>query len=296
MEKFFGAIILMILLGILTHTVCTLWRDRNKRFKKQDFDLIDEKILLDNRLKWKLWIYLMSFSLFLLFSDILSSGSLRIIELIIVFVILVAIGDYLHSVKFDGFFGIMFYVLQLLVLLTYVVVFTESYLSSGSNLKVLILTIVILITYSFLFIKNVIDSFSSYVFQFINFIFILLFLNIVGIGLTFGTYYFSNHEIYNIFTEKEINLIGTNLEKNDMQLQYSDLTLIIYRGIEPFYNFPNNIDSSKGVISFIPLLENVIGNMYNLLIIGFFVSYSVSTLFERRKTKLYKRKADLDSE
>lgn len=290
MEKFFSAIVLMILLGILVHTGCTLWGGSNKRTEKHGNDTIDEKVLLDNWLKWKLWIYSMSFSLLFLFSDVFINGSFSFIGLIIVLIILVAIGDFIHSVKFGGLFRIAFYVLQLVILLTYVTVFTESYLKNVSNLTVLILTIVILISYSFLFIKNVIDSFQSFLFQFLNFIFILLFLNIIGIGLTFGSYYFSHQEIYNIFTEKEIDLIGDNLKKNDMQLQYSDTLLIIYRGISPFYNFPNNIDSSKGIIGFIPLLENIIGNIFNLLIIGFFVSYSVSTLFERRKTKKDKRK------
>ncbi|ASF41323.1 hypothetical protein CEH05_19995 [Halobacillus halophilus] len=98
-------------------------------------------------------------------------------------------------------------------------------------------------------------------------------------------FYLENNDVFTYFDQKEIYGLKQSLEYSNTPSLYSDLLLVIHKGIEPFFNYPSNLNTEAGIISFIPLLEHIIGSVFNLLIIGFFVSYSVGKLLERRNSE-----------
>lgn len=258
----------------------------------------DEKLYLNSFKKWRIWLYLISATFILLLSfngyaDAANTNKAStIIVLIAVIIFMVGLGEFLHSLKFEGFVGLLFYISQLLILFIYMLTFIMGYLEDVSNVWVLIIIVIMFIAYSFLFVKNVVDSFKSFLFQFLNFIFILLFSNMIGIGLTFGAFYLENNEVFGLFSENDLSFLNSTHLEDSFDRQSLNALLIIYKGLDPFFNFPSELAVEHGFMGFIPLIEHIIGSVFNLFIIGFFVSYSVNKLFERKEGRKQKERSE----
>lgn len=298
MSLFLAALILVILIGILFNTIIMFlelkkfswWK--NKTVELDKYNEFEEKVesyvYLNTFRKWKFWIYGLSFSILI---TVNGNSVSNIFGLILIITCLVAIGDFIHSgnrwiLEKDLFIKVLFYFLQLFVLFLYILSFNIVYLDEV-NFEVLLILTVLIIFYSFLFVKNVIDTFTSYFFQFFNFSLILLLFNFVVIGFNYGLFYLSNNDIFQDFSLEEAEEINQKLSDGPVKLEH--ILAVTHEGIEPFFNFPSRTAEDTTLISFIPLIEHFIGNVFNLLIIGFFVSYSVTTLFERRTKKLEKK-------
>lgn len=209
-----------------------------------------------------------------------------IIQIIVGIICILAVGDVIHGtfkqVSDDRFLKIMFYFMNLMILVIYILQFSLAFLEVNFDVTLLLILTIILIFYSFLFIKGVVDAFKSYLFQFINFIVILLFFNFIVIGFNYGLFYLENNDIFGYYKSSEAEKIYQSFSVINEALNWEYILIVIYEGIDPFFNFPKRIPGENGFINFIPLFEHFIGNVFNLLIIGFFVSYSVTRLFESR--------------
>lgn len=304
MQVFLVSLVLAVLIGIIFNTIIKFFESKRGLFLKlRKFKLynnssifvgnFDERlesyVYLDTFKKWKIWIYIMSFSILQLLEY--STNINRFVIIIIGVICLLAVGDFLHSINRTVYANdissklmkIMFYLMQLFVFIIYILNFSLAFLESENSLELLLILTSILIFYLFLFIKNVVDVFTSYFFQFVNFILILLFFNYIIIGFNFGLFYLANNDIFEYYQPNEEKVIYENFSQNNEQLNWEYISIVIYEGIEPFFNFPPRLSGENGFKSFIPLIEHLIGFIFNLLIIGFFVSYSVTSLFERRK-------------
>lgn len=243
-------------------------------FKKIRSKIID-LIYLDSPNKWVIVLSGTSFLVIELLSDlpkdISNNWMLKAISYICIAMLFYGVGYYIHYPA-----GVDLYISKLLIILIYILTFLQSFLENLHSVQHLLIIIFISIAYTFAFIKNVIDSFNSFIFQFLNFIVVLLFLNFIIIGLTFGFFYINNYETYSYFSQTDYE----NIMMND---KLTNLYYVIYIGMVPFFNFPSDLDQSNNILSYIPLFEHLIGYIFNLLIIGFFVSYSVSKLIERKK-------------
>lgn len=235
-------------------------------------------LIIDTKLKIKILLYIFSAIYIFCLSNVnIENIYFKIFSLVMIAIFLVGVGEFIHTTLYNSslIINIGMYIIKYCIFLVYsmslILVFFEV-----SNIKVLLLIIITLLTYSFLFLKNIIDTFESYLFQFINFIVVLIFINLFLIGLAFGMFYLEHNIIFNFFNNDEIEKINNS---------YTGVLILAIRGIEPFFNF--NIDRSFNLdeIGFVPILENVLGNVYLLLIIGFFISYSTGVLIERKSRK-----------
>lgn len=306
MKLFLASLVIVILIGVLFNTIIRFslhikdslskvqnakYSNKNKLFWDRYLNVkLEEDIYLDNPTKWKIWLYILSFSLLALNKNFSFSIT---IQIIIGIICILAVGDFIHSVnKFvnnDLFSKIMFTSMNLLILMMYILTFNIVFLELNFNVNILIIITIILIFYTFVFIKGIVDTFESYFVQFISFILILLFFNFITIGFNFGLFYLNNNEFFGYYESEEAEKIYQSFSEENQPLNWGYVLLVIYEGIGPFFNFPDRIPGENGFISFIPLIEHFIGNIFNLLIVGFFVSYSVTNLFERRN-KLAKLK------
>lgn len=239
-------------------------------------------IYINSRKKWFIVISLLSLLVIL----ILEKNSIQppndwIIKITLYLFtinVLYAIGAFIHYSLEGVMSSLGFYIMKLLILIIYIISFFIAFLSDLNDVRMLLIIIVVSLGYSFAFIKYVIDSFPSYLFQFVNFILILLLVNFIVIGTTFGFFYLNNYENYQYFNETDFQTI---MQSDDMRNIY----YVAYKGTFPFFNFPNELERSKDILTYIPFFEHVIGYVFNLLIVGFFVSYSVSKLVERKSLK-----------
>jgi hypothetical protein len=102
-------------------------------------------------------------------------------------------------------------------------------------------------------------------------------MNLLIIGLSFGLYYFNYNDTFHFFSDTEKEIVDNN------GLKY--VLFVAYIGISPFFSFPGDIKFSSDIMNFIPIIEYLFGYIFNLSIVGFFISYSISKYFERRSVK-----------
>ncbi|GIN93788.1 hypothetical protein J22TS1_48390 [Siminovitchia terrae] len=295
-------------LAVLTHTIEFYYRKlqflyaklikkaKVPEFNKENLSIVIKRVvkdldknlakylILDSQVKWKIWTYIFAFcylSIMLELNIQVNNELFTIFSYTMLIILLIGIGDFIHSVRIEGFSKILFYLMKWCIFMIYPFVLLDVFLKDLSRIDILLITVGVLLGYSFLFVKYIIDSFKYYIFQFVNFVVILIFFNLFIIGLTFGAFYLENNNIYKFFTEEEVNKLYESAAENEGGFDYQDIIIIVIKGIEPFFNFPSEMD--YGNMYFIPIMEHLIGNIYLLLIIGFFVSYSVGLLIERKK-------------
>ena len=306
MGIFLASLVFVLFIGILFNTImkilpsiqCIWLKIRNTKldfafnFPMNFEEQLEKHLILNSFHKWKIWGYgVCSLSLF--FMDYYN-WEFNIFTLTALIIVLLGIGDFFYNenkffVNEDLVSKLVFYGLQLALLITLTLSFNLAFLESKNNLVILLVLTAFLIFYSFLFLKNIVDVFSSYFFQFLNFVAILLIFNFVVIGFNYGLFYLVNNETFNYYQLDEAESIYINFSESNDPLNLEYIFIVVHEGIEPFFNFPSRLPGEAGLINFVPLIEHFIGNVFNLLIIGFFVSYSVTSLYERRKDKQSKR-------
>ncbi len=253
---------------------------RNRSVKNQLLNGFLDLLYVNSRAKLLGSFFILMFSGAILLSknNYTTSNSFeRTVIIIMIVYIFIGIGLYIHKSFEDLLNDSLFYFLKLSIVIMYPLVTFQLLLNEIDNLTILFLAITLSIGYSFALIKNVIDSFKSLLFQFINFICILLILNLSFIGLTFGMFYINTNNFFSFYTEDQLNII------NNGGLGY--ISFVIYKGLSPFFSFPGDIKISNDFIVYVPFIEHLFGYLFNLTIIGFFISYSVSKYFERRSNK-----------
>ncbi|RAU04565.1 hypothetical protein DEJ56_00060 [Bacillus altitudinis] len=146
-------------------------------------------------------------------------------------------------------------------MILYPLVLLLKFLENVSNVNMIAIIVFFTALYSYLFLKSVMDIFKSTFMHLANFIFIYLFFIFI-IGAVFGSFYINNDHF-------EYHYSGEY--KGDGTL------LILYKGLEPFYNYPI-IQVDKGNMGYIPMFEFIIGNLFNIIFVGIFISYFVNKL------------------
>ncbi|MBR0632547.1 hypothetical protein [Bacillus altitudinis] len=150
---------------------------------------------------------------------------------------------------------------KLSIMILYPLVLLLKFLENVSNVNMIAIIVFFTALYSYLFLKSVMDIFKSTFMHLANFIFIYVFFNFI-IGAVFGSFYiYNDHFEYHYSGEY----------KGDGTL------LILYKGLEPFYNYPI-IQVDEGNIAYIPMFEFIIGNIFNIILVGIFISYFVNKL------------------
>ncbi|WP_405141340.1 hypothetical protein MHI48_18180 [Paenibacillus sp. FSL H7-0942] len=250
-----------------------------KKFRNELMLIMLNSLIID---KWsKLFIHLFilvfSFTMILVSMDFTPNN---IVEKqfigILVIVVFIGIGIFIER-RIGRFYNQGFYFLKVLIVLNYPLVTFQSYLDN-INIIGLFVTVIITIGYTSALIKNSIEIFNSLLFQYFNFIVVLILLNLLIIGLCFGLYYLNYNEVFQFYSEYEVKKI------NDGGLKY--ISYVIYVGISPFFSFPGQINLNHEIIHFVPLIEYLLGYLFNLSIVAFFISYSISKYFERRNSNM----------
>ncbi|WP_145956081.1 hypothetical protein [Halobacillus halophilus] len=176
-EKVIAAMALTVLFHTLTYSVVLYLMKLMKRLKiafaETSFNLesarsdvkngIKKYSYLDNFFKWRIWTYFTSSALFFLLKDNPDQIG-DSFKLVILSVLLIAIGEFIHSSILGGKEELLFYFMKCFVIIIYPIGFVRLFLNNTSNTFILLLSIVVILSYSFLFVKYVIDSFYSYLF------------------------------------------------------------------------------------------------------------------------------------
>lgn len=305
MLKYLISFVIVILIGIFTNTVVrysekfisTINTWRGKEIKsdsflksKRDWEAqLEEFVFLNTFSKLYIWLFIFALCILLMMDDLAKFNAENIIIVIgmgiAISIILSGIALFLHNSNFIGFEKWSMYFSKLYILLVFTMAGLDTYVKTTTSISALITSIGIPVIFSFLVMKSVIDSFKSYLFQAFNFILLILFFNLFFIGYTFGLYYgFNNTSFvdsngdYIFYQLEELEL----LNKSDWGLE--EVLLITYEGIRPFYSLIE-IGTDKGIVGYLPFFEFILGNIYNLTVIAFFISYSVSKLINRQELK-----------
>jgi len=230
------------------------WVDLKKLIKSA----VIKSLFINSKGKWTVWFA------FFLFFLLLSVQFFNIKELYfyvgILFLLLIAfMFAYKHDNKDVNIVG---YIFKVFILLLYPLTLLLEFLDNLSNIKLMITIIFFTTVYTFVFLKNVMDIFRSTFVHLTNFIFVYLFF-ITVVGVAFGAFYYNNNNIFGFF--------------NSMEYKSDESLLIIYKGLEFFYNYPTII-IKKGIFGYIPLFEFILGNLFNIIFVGIFISYFVNKL------------------
>lgn len=247
--------------------------------KPKPIDLFLRFAFLDSKLKYLISLYLLSGSSVLLATEMNYQPKEKFILILLVFATLfmfIGICHFIHYSHRDKFINRGIYGMKLCIIIVYPLVAFNNFLSD-INIVSLFLTILFSLIFTILFIKNIIDSFKPFLFQLINFLILIIAMNILYIGLSFGMFYLNNNSVFSYFSEENHSVIIDSSSWNN-------LYFIIYKGLDPFFGYPDNLKYEVQPIYYIPLVEHLIGYMFNLIIIGFFMTYSISIMLERRKT------------
>lgn len=227
--------------------------------------------------KFKVYIFFFSLSSFVLITKInlpAESVAVTLITGFLVVIILIGISEFISYSYQDFQIDCLSYFIKFCIVIIYVTSLLNGYLSNLNNFPLLIVTIMISIVYTFSFLKNIIDSFRSFTFHFLNFIMLLIVMNFLVIGVAFGFYYLNKYDNYNYFTLEQYQSIYYS---QDLRSLYH----VIYKGLTPFFNFPDEIIQSDDLYQYIPFLQFILGYIFNLSFVGFFISYSAGKLLAR---------------
>ena len=165
------------------------------------------------------------------------------------------------------------YMIKLSIFILYSSLFLVGFLQKLSSNILFILAIFMLLIYSVCFLKYVIDDSKNFIFLMCNLIIIYIY-DLIIFGITFGIFYISRNDIYELV--KNANII---LNSDTMQ----SYATIINKGLYNFYNYPNVLDTEDGFNSCVPLFQYLFGATFNITIIGFFISYTASKAFSKNE-------------
>lgn len=90
--------------------------------------------------------------------------------------------------------------------------------------------------------------------------------DLILFGLSFGLFYLNNNKIFKLFNQFKINEISF--------LHYIN---IIKNGLKFFFNYPEDfnilIENSVEIKRVIPFFQFLLGDIFHIVIIAFFISY-----------------------
>ncbi|MGE7811263.1 hypothetical protein [Lysinibacillus capsici] len=303
MKEFLVGFMFAILLGILVNTIVRftqkiilkikIWKGKEVIEKKlskpvTDWEVeLEELIYLNSVGKSFVWVLVLSLCILEIFDDPerfnTNNVFLKVTMVMVISIIFFSIALFLHHSKFEVIGKWNAYLLKLCTLFIFTLSALDGYARAVTSISALVISISIPIIFSFLIMKSVIDSFKNYLFQAFNFIVLILIVNLFCIGYTFGLYYWvNNNEFidfdgeYTFFQSEEM----TMLENKEWGLK--EFLLLTHEGVKPFYSLVE-INTDKGVTGYLPFFEFILGSIYNLTVIAFFISYSVSKLINRQE-------------
>lgn len=197
------------------------------------------------------------------------------INIILFAIFFIGLGKFFAYSSNDSFINFYNWLMSVLILIIFTLSFLIVYLENPLNFRFLIVITMFIIIFSVILISTVLRNFNNMIFQLLNFIF--GFGLILGTaGIAFGLFYLEYNDVFKIYTLEEYNTIMF-----DFNSSLTTYLFIIYKGLIPFYSFPSNGITLEQPITLILLCEYIIGFVFNVIIIGFFVSYFV-TKFSKR--------------
>ncbi|WP_459998956.1 hypothetical protein [Paradesulfitobacterium aromaticivorans] len=163
-----------------------------------------------------------------------------------------------------------FYFLKLCIFAIYSLSFFVGYLKYPSNDVFFIFSLLTTIIFSVYFLKSIIDGFEHIWFCVANLLLVYVY-DLLAIGLHFGFFYLQNNEIFKLFA---------NIQQYN-SLNLVNLLTIIQLGLLNFYSLSTSSMGFESLKNFAPFFEYMFGAVFNVGIIGFFISYMASKIFKK---------------
>jgi hypothetical protein len=275
-SKILPFVIFIFCLVSICMTIYYKYIEKNNRSTKVSFLYIDTKLQFISTIMF----------LFLSIPSILSFFSIkpnRYVALVIVAIVLVSF-SYFFKVK-NGLTFLLIKSVVLTILLSFIIAF---YLLYNSNIIILVISVVLILIYSLTLLKSIIDEVNSLWLHLIALIGIYSFA-IACMGIVFGIFYISNNTIFMVSdsTNKSSLIFGvfSFIEFSKESVTFPELVGIWQIGLYHFYQFTNISVTSFDYRICIPFIEYIIGTVFNIGIIGFFMSYTSSKAYENSCNK-----------
>lgn len=252
--------------GLLIKEKNKVYYNINSRISLYFIDIIENTSFK----KFRYLIYALSFFILWILSEFefpKNNQTLKFMIYAIGILFLTGVIEYLLC-DFDD---IISYFLKLLIFSVYPLIFFMGFLNQINSIKLLLLLVIITILFSFFFLKGVIDSSRGKnnsilgLFFIINLIIVYIY-DLILFGLSFGLFYLNNNKIFKLFNQFKINEISF--------LHYIN---IIKNGLKFFFNYPEDfnilIENSVEIKRVIPFFQFLLGDIFHIVIIAFFISY-----------------------
>lgn len=189
-------------------------------------------------------------------------------------IVLVGIAKFLNF-RFGtgGIDNLYYYLIKMLIFLTYSTMFLLGYLMLPNNLVLFIASILITLLYSISFLSSIIDGFQSVLFYVLNLLFIYVY-DIFIFSFQFGYFYLIKNNVYGFYNSTDI--------LNDATI--ANFLAIAQGGLSYLFSL-TDINNPISVLNYIPLFEYILGLVFNILIIGVFISYTASKIYEKNSKR-----------
>lgn len=251
-------------------------RNLNKAEEKKYIKIKKENIVqffkIKSKLKFGIIVWLISFCSIINFPiQYKSNIFVRTFGITCFIIFLTGAGFYLnHRIKnlslMDKFIT---YLQKLGIFVLYSSIFFIGFLTKLDSNSLFFLAIFMLLIYSICFLKYVLDDFKNFTFLLINLISIYIF-DLIVFGYIFGVFYITRNDIYQLVSDSSSVL-------NEMTL-YNNV-IIINKGLYYFYNYCNLLEIKGDFNVCVPLFQYILGAIFNIAIIGVFISYTASRAF-----------------
>jgi len=193
-----------------------------------------------------------------------------IIGFLCVIILLLGIGKFLGR-NFKGHFidRVSDYYFKVSIFVVCSLGFFLGYLENPDNSLYFLISLISTIIFSVYILKSIIDGFNHIGFCVLNILLVYIY-DLLVIGLHFGFFYLQNNDIFNLYQDIK---------------QYEDFNLInifgiIQIGLTNFYTLSSSFGNDS-LVNFVPLFEYVFGALFNIGILGFFISYITSKIFAK---------------
>lgn len=251
-----------------------------------------EKSIGNLHTKWH--VYLFSMALFYILALFKVNNFLFNVLLFVSFIIiLIAAADFLAFL--DRKTAAEFYLLKLIVFFVLSVTYLSVNLSlKNQNFIFLFSSSMFLIVISFCFLKNILDTFDKTI-ALISHTLVIYLYNLFLFGFCFGYYYLINNDKYQLLNNQVAHRV---LYEEDVTI--NNVLLIVNKGLYYFYTYFDDkilspIYSTDGKLQYltgdylsntlpfdyIPFLEFIFGATFNVIFVGFLVSYLASKAFAK---------------
>lgn len=236
-------------------------------------------LYIKTKLQFTVIILFMSLSII----SILSFFQVKPNRYVVLIILIIVLLSFVYFFKIKN--GLEFLLAKIAVLTMLVYLIVEFYLSNNNNIIVLISSVVLILIYSVTLLKSVIDEVKSLWLHLIALITIYTFA-IACIGVVFGMFYILNANMFMVSgSNGEKSLIFgvfSFIEFDKDSATIPEFVGVWQIGLYHFYQFTNISITSFDYRVCIPFVEYIIGTVFNIGIIGFFMSYTSSKAYENR--------------